>query len=108
MAQDGPNYVANHIEENSDAMTLKLEGRVTGPWAEELSRVWEQTLPTVAARQFSLDLRETTYADAIGIQALRTIYSQTGAEILTGTPWTQYLSRKSEEYKTPITIGEEA
>jgi len=95
------------IDENSDAMTLKLEGRVTGPWAEELSRVWEQTLPTVAGRPFSLDLRETTYADAIGIQVLRAIFSQTGAEILTGTPWTQYLAQKVKSTNADP-FGEEA
>jgi anti-anti-sigma regulatory factor len=94
------------VEENSSAMTLKLEGRVAGPWAAELSRVWEQTLPTVAARPLSLDLRETTYADAAGIQALRDIYAQTGAAILTGTPWTQYLAQKVKSADTEP-IGEE-
>jgi anti-anti-sigma regulatory factor len=88
-------------------MTLKLEGRIAGPWAEELSRVWERTLPTVAARQLYLDLRETTYADAIGIKVLRTIFSQTGADILTGTPWTQYLAQKVKS-KNAEPIGEEA
>jgi hypothetical protein len=54
----------------------------------------------VSSRQLSIDLRETTYADAGGIQALRTIYSQTGAAILTATPWTQYLA---EEIKRTAT-----
>ncbi len=75
-------------------MTIKLEGRVTGPWVAELSRLWQQTSSTLGSRQLSLDLRETTYADAGGIEALRAIYSQTKAAILTSTPWTQYLAEE--------------
>ena len=73
---------------------VKLEGRVAGPWANELDRLWQQTAPKLAERNLSLDLRETTYADADGIRILRTIYSQTRAEFLTGTPWTQYLAEE--------------
>jgi anti-anti-sigma regulatory factor len=80
------------VEENTKAIVMKLEGRVTGPWAAELGRLWEQTAPALANRKLSLDLRETTYADASGIRELKDIYSQTEAEILTGTPWTQYLA----------------
>ena len=82
------------VEENKEAMTIKLEGRVTGPWVAELDRLWHQASPTLGSRQLSLDLRETTYADAGGIEALRTIYSQTKAAILTSTPWTKYLAEE--------------
>ena len=82
------------VEENSKAMVIKLEGRIAGPWAAELDRLWKETAPAVAQRNLSLDLRETTFADAGGIRVLRAIYSQTGAEILTGTPWTEYLAEE--------------
>jgi len=78
------------VEENSQAMVVKLEGRLTGPWVEELDRVWEETAPGLKERTLSLDLRQTTFADAGGIRVLRAIYSQTGARILANTPWTQY------------------
>jgi len=77
-----------------EAMTIKLEGRVTGPWVAELDRLWQQTSPTLGSRQLSIDLRETTYADAGGVGALRAIYSQTRAALLTSTPWTQYLAEE--------------
>jgi len=93
------------IEEQPERLVVKLEGRIVGPWAAELGRIWEQTLPTLDARKLSLDLRETTYADAVGIRALREIYSQTDAAILTSTPWTQYLAeevtRKIEKQTNP-------
>ena len=80
------------VKENSEAVVLKLEGRLTGPWVEELGHLWEQTAPGLNERKLSLDLRETTFADAGGIRVLQAIYSQTGARILAGTPWTQYLA----------------
>ena len=80
------------VEEKSDAVVLKLEGRLTGPEAVELGRLWEEQAPGFARKKISLDLRETTYADTDGIRILKSIYSQTGAAILSGTPWTQYLA----------------
>lgn len=80
------------VEENPEAIILKLEGRLAGPWVEELDRVWNETAPTLQERKLSLDLRETTFADAGGIRILKAIYSQTGAAIVAGTPWTQYLA----------------
>jgi anti-anti-sigma regulatory factor len=82
------------VEENPVAIALKLEGRLAGPWVEELNRLWEQTAPALNERKLFLDLRETTYADADGIRVLKAIYSQTGAEIIAGTPWTQYLAQE--------------
>ena len=82
------------VEENSNAIVIKLEGRIAGPWAAELGRLWEEKAPAVAQKKLSLDLRETTFADAGGIRVLKAIYSQTGAAILTGTPWTQYLAEE--------------
>lgn len=82
------------VEENAEEMIIKLEGRVTGPWVAELDRLWAQASPMLASRQLSLDLRETTYADAGGVRALQAIYSQTKAAILTSTPWTQYLAEE--------------
>lgn len=82
------------VEQNLDAMILKLEGRIAGPWAAELDRFWEETAPRLMQRKLSIDLRGTTYADADGIRILRAIYSQTGAAILAGTPWTRYLAEE--------------
>jgi anti-anti-sigma regulatory factor len=91
------------VEENPEAIVLKLEGRLTGPWVEELDRVWEQTAPALHARKLSLDLRETTFADAGGIRILQAIYSQTGARIIAGTPWTQYLAEEVTASKSNST-----
>jgi anti-anti-sigma regulatory factor len=82
------------LEEKTDAVVLKLEGRLAGPWAAELGRLWEEKAPSIANKKVSLDLRATTFADERGVSILKTIYSQTGAAFLTGTPWTQYLAEE--------------
>jgi anti-anti-sigma regulatory factor len=95
------------FEENAETMVVKLEGRIVGPWVAELDRLWAQTSSSLAARKLSLDLRETTYADAGGIRVLRAIYFQTDAAILTSTPWTQYLADEVTR-KNEIPVSPEA
>lgn len=50
------------------AVTLKLEGRVVGPWVEELRRIGEPFL--AENRTLQLDLTEVAYADAEGVATL--------------------------------------
>ena len=88
-------------------MVLKLEGRLAGPWVAELDRLWRETSRVREGRKLALDLRETTYADVGGIRALRSIYAQTGAAILTGTPWTQYLAEEVQRNQQDMHKDEE-
>jgi len=80
------------VEHNAEITGITLEGRVAGPWVDELSRAWAEMKPTLPTRKLSIDLRNATYADAAGIRILHEIYSYTAAEIITSTPWTQYLA----------------
>lgn len=73
---------------------MRLEGRVAGPWASELDRVWVETAPRLASRKLIIDLHNVTYADAAGKQVLRSIYAQTRAQLLASTPWTQFLAEE--------------
>ena len=73
---------------------MKLEGRVAGPWADELGRVWMETAPRLATRKLVIDLSSVTYADTNGTHVLGQIYSQTNAELLSGTLWTKSLAEQ--------------
>lgn len=75
-------------------VTLKLEGRVAGPWVAELSCVWAEIGPELNSRTLSIDLKDTTYADAAGIEVLREIHSAGHAELRANSPWTQYLAEE--------------
>ena len=79
------------LHETDDAMVIQLEGRIAGPWAEELSRTWQETAPRLPSTNRSLDLCNVTYADANGIQVLKQIYQQSGAKLFGRTVWNQYL-----------------
>jgi anti-anti-sigma regulatory factor len=80
------------IHETPEEIEMRLEGRIAGPWAQELDRVWQETAPRVAMRKLSIDLHNVTYADASGKQVLRAIYAQTDAQLIARTPWTQFLA----------------
>ncbi len=80
------------INESESAIGMRLEGRVAGMWLSELSRAWAETAPRLGKKKLSIDLHNVTYADAGGKQTLREIYAQTGAELITGTLWAQYLA----------------
>lgn len=84
---------------------MKLEGRVAGPWASELDRVWAETAPRLQSKRLVIDLHNVTYADADGKQVLRGIYSQTHAELVANTPWTQFLAEEVTAVK-PASVEE--
>lgn len=82
------------INQTQAATLLTLEGRVAGPWAAELGRVWQERSSRLAQTKLSIDLSNVTYADADGTRVLREIYSQSQPELLAFTPWTQHLARE--------------
>jgi hypothetical protein len=53
-----------------------------------------ETAPLLASKKLSLDLTNLTYVDAVRSQALRSLYSQTRAELPAGNPWSQSLARQ--------------
>jgi len=60
------------VEAPDEAVTLRLEGRVSGPWVEELRSWCEQWLAT--GNGLSLDLTEVSFIDLDGValcQSLR-------------------------------------
>jgi hypothetical protein len=84
---------------------MRLEGRVAGPRASELDRVWVEAAPRLTAKKVIIDIHNVTYADAAGKQVLRTIYAQTNAAFITNTPWAQFLAEEVTASK-PANIQE--
>jgi anti-anti-sigma regulatory factor len=69
------------LQESDNAVKLVLDGRVAGPWVDELNRAWADAAPRIGSRKVSIDLRNVTYADAAGKRVLRNIFSQSGANL---------------------------
>jgi hypothetical protein len=64
----------SETESSGHAITLKLEGRIVGPWVEELSRVCETLM--IDGRQLNLDLADVALADLHGVRVLSTLKSK--------------------------------
>jgi hypothetical protein len=95
------------IEPHAESIAIILEGRVAGPWVAVLGRTWAELAPTVGRRKLAINLSNTTYADEAGIGILREIYSSTTADLVTSSPWTQYLADEVSRPTTAIAIEEE-
>jgi anti-anti-sigma regulatory factor len=82
------------FQDVDEAIEMRLEGRVAGPWASELDRVWVDMAPRLGAKKLIIDVHNVTYADAAGKNVLRAIYTQTHAEFVTNTPWASFLAEE--------------
>jgi anti-anti-sigma regulatory factor len=80
--------------ETESRIELVLEGRIVGPWVQELERVWVETAPRLGTKKLSIDLRNVTYADASGKRVLRSILSQSGAELVANSLGVQDLAKQ--------------
>lgn len=87
------------IQESDQSIGFILEGRIVGPWVEELKRAWMELVPRLGGKQLQLDLRNVTYSDAGGKDVLREIVGKTQAELITSSPWTQYLAEEIRNSK---------
>ena len=70
----------------NNSIILKLEGRVVGPWVEELRRICEPLL--AEDRALKLDLSEVSYADPEGVDLL-TSFKSRGAELESSSPFVE-------------------
>ncbi len=93
-ASEGLNTLRITFQDTDEAIEMRLEGRVAGPWASELDRVWVDTAPKLAAKKLIIDLHNVTYADVAGKNVLKAIYAQTHAEFVTNTPWASFLAEE--------------
>ncbi|MGC2110028.1 MAG: hypothetical protein WA655_10965 [Candidatus Korobacteraceae bacterium] len=78
------------VEENPDALSLILEGRLVGPWVDELRRLCQERGAPVKGRQTTVDLCEVTAMDDQG-QALLDDLFQRGAALRCSDVMNQYL-----------------
>jgi ABC-type transporter Mla MlaB component len=73
------------VESSKIAVTLRIEGRITGPWVEELRTACNvHTFPDDV--QLSVDLADISFADAAGIALLRELRTR-GVGLIRATPF---------------------
>ena len=70
--------LTNHV------VTLKLEGRLVGPWVDELKNTCEQHL--AAKRSINLDFADVTFSDRTGLALLLRLRAQ-GVSLVNCSPF---------------------
>jgi anti-anti-sigma regulatory factor len=78
---------------------LRLDGRVVGPWVQELDRAWRSLMGSPGSKKLLVDLCGVTYADSNGRQVLAEIHQATGAEFKADTPMGQYIAAEAKRRK---------
>ena len=77
------------VESNALAVTLRVEGRIAGPWVEELRTTCNvHTSPDPI--QLHLELEDVSFADAAGIAYLKGLRAQ-GVGLYHVTPFLRVL-----------------
>ena len=66
---------------NAESTALRLEGRLAGPWVQELERCWDSVVGTTTNHTLSVDLSAVTYVDSDGKDLLKKIHQQ-GAKLI--------------------------
>lgn len=68
-------------DDHGRVLTLRLEGRLEGPWVRELKQFWRSMLDAVNAPTITVDLASVTYIDAAGKAQLAEMHEQ-GAQFI--------------------------
>ena len=78
------------IHDRSRELRMKLEGKLSGPWVQELRQCWRTASSTTAGRAISVDLGEVDFVDAEGQTLLADMIEQ-GVRLDAATPSIQAL-----------------
>ena len=66
---------------HAESTTFKLEGRLAGPWVQELERCWNSVVGATTTPPLIIDLSAVTYVDSEGKDLLKKIHRQ-GARLV--------------------------
>src|SRR4029453_7964595 len=54
------------IDESEEAVVLRLEGQLIGPWVQDVEQCWRKTFATLGSRTVQVDLSAFNFVDASG------------------------------------------
>jgi hypothetical protein len=88
------------VRPGENVQTIRLEGKIVGPWVEEFNRVWRSLELSAGAKQLRLDLRGVAFVDEEGKRLLQEIYQKTKASFLANSPLTHYFADEAMQQKS--------
>ena len=68
-------------QDNPRVLTLRVEGRLIGPWAAELEKCWQDSLASPGGTRLRVDLTGVTFVDAAGKAVIAAMHEQ-GAQLI--------------------------
>jgi anti-anti-sigma regulatory factor len=75
---------------NGEPLVLKLEGRLVGPWIQELERSWNEIRREGVTPSVVVDLSDLTFLSPEGKQLLKTMFEQ-GANLQSRSLMTRFI-----------------
>ena len=72
------------VTTHPDGTTLALEGRLAGPWVDELRASWRSLVATRDARPIRVDLDAVTFVDSGGKALLWAMHEQGAVLVASG------------------------
>jgi ABC-type transporter Mla MlaB component len=93
------------LHDSADEICFRLEGRLSGPWVDELRQCWRTAQSTTRTRRTTLDLREVDYVDAGGCSLLQDMRGA-GVELKAVTPLICELVQEVERARRCARLGE--
>jgi ABC-type transporter Mla MlaB component len=78
------------VQKDSGPAILKLEGKLAGPWVEELENIWRARNAT---EDILVDLIDVSFVDASGKDLLAQMY-QGGADFVTDSPLMKHIIKE--------------
>jgi anti-anti-sigma regulatory factor len=94
------------VHEEPDAMTLTIEGKVVGPWSNELDQAWRSVAASRGSKRLIVDLCGVTHMDRDARRILADIHRDTGAQFVANSPMTKYFAEEAQ-LKNPSDRREE-
>lgn len=95
----GPQMLRVTTTNQNQTITLKLEGKLAGPWVQEVTRVWVDTAQSPRS-DYVVDLRSVTFIDNPG-KALLTTMSRQGAQLIAADCLTRNIVDEIKKEATP-------
>lgn len=78
------------VQDSAKSTTFKLEGKLAGPWVEELERTWRARIGSPQANSVLVDLCGVATIDARGKELLGRMHKR-GADLIADAPMTRYI-----------------
>jgi ABC-type transporter Mla MlaB component len=76
------------LHDSAAEFRFRLEGKLSGPWVDELRQCWETASSTTGGRRTLIDLRDVDFVDAPGEELLCDMLRR-GVEFQAATPFMQ-------------------